>query len=130
MSVPTTYTASALIDYMASVVGPDTVAILKWTKPGSYQEIVTDTLIAYGVENITEATNIRKLRAYARREVWRAVVEQTVPFYDLTTPDGIRIERDQLHAQAVEAFKQASRDAGKFASYTITIPGRQRGGVA
>lgn len=122
MSIPVSYTADELALYLHSVVGPNVVAILGWSAPDSYSEIVTDAVLSYGVEDIAEADNISKLRAIARMHVWRAVMEQTTGHYDLTMPDGIRAERNQIHQQAKGAYLEARKEAMRHGTdYSVGV---------
>lgn len=122
MSAPISYNADELALYLHSVVGPNVAAILGWSAPDSYSEIVTDAVLSYGVEDIAEADNISKLRAIARMHVWRAVMEQTTGHYDLTMPDGIRAERNQLHQQAKGAYLEARKVAMRHgAEYVVGV---------
>jgi hypothetical protein len=123
VSIPAYATREELSEYMAAVVGAGISGTLGWTAPDSYDEAVIDTLIAYGgdVKDVYEATDIPKLRAVARMEVWRAVMEQTAGFYDITAPDGIRAVRNQIHAQAVAAYKEARRDAQKHGVNALRV---------
>lgn len=122
MSIPVYATREELSLYMADVVGAGISGTLGWTAPDSYDEAVISTLIAYGnVTNVSEAIDIPKLRAVARMEVWRAVMEQTAGFYDITMPDGIRAVRSGIFTQATAAFKQAQKDAMRFGVSALRV---------
>ena len=106
MSLPTSYDAIGLGAYMATVLGKTGTA-LGWETADDYAEAVNDALLLYGrVTDIAEATDIEKLRACARLAVWQAVEADTVAYYDLTMPDGIRAERNQIHQQSVAMVKR------------------------
>lgn len=113
MPVPTSYTETGLADYMKSVLAETAEAINWITTPGSYQEAVNETLIAYGVDDIAEATDIKKLRVIARREVWRAVADATVGNYRFGSDREI-YHREQVHRQAVDRFAKASEAAARY----------------
>lgn len=113
MALPTAYTEYDLAAFFRDEVLKKTATLLDWTQPDDYQGAVNDTLIAYGVEDIADATNIPRLRAIGRREVWRAVVEDTAGMYGYTV-DGETYNRQQINAQARAAFDQAEKDAQRF----------------
>lgn len=122
MSIPVSYTTDQLAAYMHGVIGPNVAAILGWTAPGSYTEIVTDAVLSYGVDDISKADDMLKLRSIARMEVWRAVRDQTSAHYDLTMPDGIRAERNQINSQAQTAYLEARKDAMRHgAGYAVAV---------
>lgn len=106
MPVPSNYaTETDLATFMAGEIGR-IAAILGFTVPTSYSETIIDTLITYGVESIDEATDIRKLRALARREVWRSVVAKLASGINFTA-DGVTVNRAQLQQQAKVALNIA-----------------------
>ena len=113
MAIPTGYTEETLSAYRSSQAGA-VADLLGWTVDGgSYAEPINDTLLAYGTDDLTTisgSTNIRKLRAMARRELWRAAVAQFAGSYDWTVPDGTSIKESTLQAQAQAAFAQAEAD--------------------
>lgn len=113
MSIPVAYTPEMLAQYMHNVLGK-TATALGWTALDSYEEAVTSATLAYGVTDLVEATDIPKLRAVARMEAWRAVMDQTAGYTDISMPDGVRIVRHQAHNQARAAFLSAKRDAMTF----------------
>lgn len=87
--------------------------IIEWDSMVDYVDVVDDTLIAYGVSDISEATDIAKLRALARVEVWQAAVAALVPDVDYTDPDGSN-SMAQLQNNALVALKQAERRADQM----------------
>lgn len=105
--VPVAYTRDELALFMLQTIGP-AAKVLEWDTVASYDETVNDTLIAYGVDAIAEATNIPLLRAYARREVWRAVMDAVAIAYDIRTPDGEQLSRSQMYAHAQEQYDRAA----------------------
>lgn len=98
MAFPHSYDEGELASYMHAVIGK-TAGVLGWTAPESYREAVNDALLAYGVTDIAEATDITRLRACARLAVWQAVADDTAAFYTFAT-DQQRFERRQVHEHA------------------------------
>jgi hypothetical protein len=113
MSIPASYTETTLATYMHTILGP-VAATLGWSvAAGSYDEPVNEALAAYGVDDIADISgraNITKLRALARREVWRAVMQATASHYDVKA-DGANRSRSQIHTQAKAAYELACIDA-------------------
>jgi hypothetical protein len=87
--------------------------VLGWDEAsGHYDEPIAEAVAAYGADAIGDISgrdNLRKLRALARREVWRAVMQAAAAHYDFTT-DGQSFKRSQLYTQAEKAFQQAEAD--------------------
>lgn len=121
MAIPSSYTESALRDYMVTVTA-NVAGAIGWTAT-EFTEPVNDVLVAYGVDNITDATDIAKLRSLARVEAWRAVAGATVADYNFSA-DGGSYSRNQLHEQAVKALERAESEAsanGYAATGAMTI---------
>jgi len=102
MAVPTGYTDSTLKAYMHAMLGAVATG-LGWTVAATdYDEVLNDTLLSYGVDAVTAISgrdNIRKVRLFARREVWRHVVDETAGDFDIKTLAGT-MTRSQINAQA------------------------------
>jgi len=113
MTAPTSYTEDQLKGFMHRTLGA-VASVLNWDVfTNAYDEAAIETLLAYGVDTIAEATDMRKLRALARREVWRAVMHETVGDFDFSA-DGGSYNRSQIHAQAVTQFSRAADDALEY----------------
>lgn len=113
MPVPTAYTEDSLAAFMHAALR-DVATALGWSvAAGDYDEPVTDALIAYGEDDIADATDIQKLRALARVAVWQAAVDATVGDYDFSA-DGGSYSRSQLHAQALARLAQAQQQAAAY----------------
>lgn len=116
MPVPVSYTEATLAEYMHNVLGAVADA-LGWSVAGdSYAEAITETLLACDVADIAQlsgADDMRKLRAIARREVWRAVVHATTAHYDMSA-DGLSAHRSQINEQAHKMLVAAEIDAALY----------------
>lgn len=108
MAIPTSYTESTLRDYMLTVT-ENVASALGWTAT-KFTEAVNDALVAYGVSDITSATDIAKLRTLAKVEAWKAVVDGTAADIEFTA-DGATFKRQQMHQQAVAALERAQAEA-------------------
>lgn len=109
--VPSTTTAGDLAGWMSRVAGPRIVEVLGWSDPASYDDIIVDALMAYGVDDLASARDIPRLLAVARVALWQAVVEQTSGETYLAMPDGIRAYGYQINEQAQRALAAARRAA-------------------
>ncbi len=128
MAYPAAYTEQSLAEYMHATLGAMATR-LSWTvDDGHYDEAVNEAIAAYGtddVEGITERDNLRKLRALARREVWRLVVQSLAAYYEFST-DGQSFKPNQMSTQAQAALAQAEADCaalgvGDDANYTVSV---------
>lgn len=76
MPAPTSYTEETLKAYLHDCAKRAGVN-LEWSvAAGSYDETVADTELVLGTA-VADTTNIRALRAVARRELWRAIMQGT-----------------------------------------------------
>ena len=120
MPAPHTYTEHTLARYMHSLLG-EAAQILGWSvgedseAAGDYAEAVNETLLSLEVAEISEVPggDVKKLRALARREVWRSVVGATASYYDTTTDD-MSNKRSQVNVQARAAYTEAAAEAKRY----------------
>ena len=113
MTPPLIYTEKSLSEYMhwqlqnlASILGLSVGA----ADAGSYAEAVNAALLAYGVSAISQASDIAKIRALARVEVWRMACNSLAALYDFSA-DGGSYQRGQMLAQAKKNLETALTDA-------------------
>jgi hypothetical protein len=72
VAVPTSYTESQLKAFMITALGR-IATVIDWdADTDQVAEAVNDTLLAYGVDDIADATDIVKLRALSRYSVLQA----------------------------------------------------------
>lgn len=112
MAAPDIYTEDTLATFMLSQLG-DVSGVLGWTALADVQEAVNATLLVYGVDDIADATDIAKLRAFAKREAWRLAVASLSTFYDFSNPEG-QYKRSQMLAAAGKRLAEAEFDALPF----------------
>ena len=123
MAVPTSYTEATLKAYMHTALGAVATALGITVAAGSYDEAVNETLIAYGVSDVTSATNMRKVRSLARREAWRTAQASAAGRFDFSA-DGASYSRSQMHSMIATALATAESDAAQYdaaGAYTVTI---------
>jgi len=111
MAIPSSYTELSLAAFMVTVTRSVTGA-LDWSAD-DFGEAVNDTLLAYGVTAVASATDIAKLRALARVEAWRTVVDGTAADIDFAA-DGGDYKRSQMHSQARAALERALEQAAPY----------------
>lgn len=128
MPVPTEYTEDELKAYLHSVLNRSGLAdMLGWSVAGgSYDEIVTDTLLAYGVSSITSATNISKLRALAVLALWQTAETAVVSEINYTA-DGATFNREAIFQHITRMLERARVDAFAYTDdYQVQVYGVQR----
>jgi len=118
MAAPTSYTEYTLANYMHTLIANDDlvnelVTTLKWNVTnGSYNEAINETLLVLEVDDIASISGrdaIRQLRAVARMELWRLVVQRTVPAYQVS--DGVATtSRNQIWEHAKAMLEMATAD--------------------
>ena len=88
---------------------------------GSYAKVVTATVRAYGgITDASGATDMAKLEALARREVWRAAMKETAGDFDFKA-DGGQFSRSQAHEQCKVQFETACDEALPYdGAYGVT----------
>jgi hypothetical protein len=112
MAIPSSYTEAELQDYMVEITAA--IASVIGLTAGNFYQAVNETLLSYGVDDIADATDIRKLQALARVEAWRYVADSTVAEYDVSRDSGetqVWDKRSQLHTQSVKRLEAARADA-------------------
>jgi hypothetical protein len=116
MPLPTTYTAEELAAWMRDELLA-TATVLGMSDPAhpGYTTAVRRTVRAYGVSDISQATDVVKLEALALIEVWRSVVNQTATAINFEA-DGGRYDREAIHKHAVVQLAQAQ------AGYAVLYP--------
>lgn len=121
MAAPLIYTEATFKVYLHAALGAAATA-LGWTVDGGdYDEIVNETLLAYGVADIADAADIRKVRALGRREAWRGVITAVSLDYDFKA-DGGSYSRSQMQEQARQAFALAESEALPYDdAYTVEV---------
>jgi hypothetical protein len=116
MAVPASYTEKTLAQFVHVSLGRVAKALALNFGPndaGDYAEVINDTLLAYGTENIASITgvdNIQKLRTLAKAAAWQHVVNNFAALYDFSA-DGGQYSRSQMFKQAKESLELAQRAA-------------------
>ncbi len=72
MAIPAAYTENELKEYMVATLGALGAALALTTV--DFGEAVNDTLLAYGIDEIDQATDIAKLRGLAKIEAWKVAL--------------------------------------------------------
>lgn len=112
MAIPSSYTETELQDYMLEIT--QSISSVIGLTVDKFYQAVNETLLSYGVDDIADATDIRKLRTLARVEAWRFAADSTAAEYDISRDSGestVSDKRSQLHAQALKRLDAARADA-------------------
>lgn len=108
MPAPTVYTEQTLTAYMLSVTSK--ISSVLQLDAHDFTEAVADTLLAYGVDDISSATRIAKLRALAKVEAWRTVKAATAGQVTFSA-DGSSFNLSDLREQAQSNLETAELEA-------------------
>lgn len=129
ITIPSSYTADTLGRFMHSILGNDEVGkALNWDPELDYEEAVIEAAYAYGTDDISSVSgmaSVRKLRAIARVEVWRSVMERTAGDYDLKI-EGESFSRSQFHDHAQAMLDRSLKMAAAAGVVAYQSPGAQR----
>lgn len=110
--VPAISSATDLATMMHGRLGRVALA-LALVNPTSYEQAIIDTLIAYGVSDLSEVTDANRLRALATVEAWRLAVVATAPRVNEST-DGRRLDRAAFHDHCLRMYEDAMTTASQY----------------
>ena len=79
MAVPVRYTDTTLAQYMLNVLQPEVYTCFDWGID-DFTEEITDTLLSYGVEAVTDMTDIKRCRILATFFAWRKAYRASSKF--------------------------------------------------
>ncbi len=125
MPLPSSYSEESFKAYLHGRLNRGGVAeAFGWTvAAGSYDEIVNDTLLAYGVTDVADATDLAKLRALGHLALWEAAKEAAVLEVDYSA-DGASFSREAIFRHIETMLGQARYDATVYLDddlYTVSI---------
>lgn len=122
MPIPTTYSEPELRLFMLESVG--SLADVLGLTTDHFDEAINETLLSYDVDDLSDATDIRKLRALARVEAARVAVRRSAGWYNMRSGQD-SLERATVHKQAKEALADAIVEAGPYDvdGYRIRVGG-------
>jgi len=120
MALPSSYTEPTFAQYLHAQLSR-VAAELGWSDgsgvdAGSYSEVINDTLLACGIDDIGQMTTrdeLRKLRVVGRYYAWRAAVESLVTEHDLAA-DGASLSRSAVFNQARQMLNRAEEEAAVY----------------
>ena len=119
--VPVSYSETELKSFMATILGPVADA-LGWTVvANSFDEAVTDTLLAYGESDIADATDITKLRALAAVAVWRQAQQAAAGLFNWST-FGDKYDMADVQSRIAKSLALAESNAVNYsADYAVAF---------
>lgn len=112
MAVRQPYTPITFEQYLLDSLGATGIQ-LGWQTIGDLENVVVDTLLLLGVDDITtlvENADLRKLRVAGQLCLWRQVMASTAGDYTFSA-DGGSYSRDQVFAHAQQMMAQAEAAA-------------------
>lgn len=126
MAIPSSYDEDTLKAYMLAALG-DLGSVLGLTT-GSFAEAVNDTLLAYGAPSgatdIADATDIPKLRAFAKVEAWKVALTAASGRIDWAEA-GASFKQSEYRKAAREGLALAQSEAvaygGGMAGYEVAV---------
>lgn len=124
MPVPTSYTEITFAMYLHGVLGV-TAEMVGWSVAGgNYTEVINDTLLAYGVADIAQATDVSKLRVLGRMWLWQMAKTAVIPEVNYNA-DGQSYSREAIFQHIDNMLSQARIDALPFfdSSYQMDVYG-------
>src|SRR5688500_8085822 len=111
MPLPTSYSETDLDLFMHQTLG-DVGRDLGFTV-GAYTEQVYDVLYRYGVDDIADADNMPRLRAYARVAAWQKAQAAASALYDYS--DGMQsLKRSQIASHVKDMLAAAETEAAPY----------------
>lgn len=120
MSVPTSYTEATFGTYLEAVLGAEVMSALGISAITTGDEIIYETLFDYGVDDIANATDIKKLRALGKVNLWATMTGKASARYKFSA-DGGSYDRQQLYEHCKANYASALRDALEYTpNYEIT----------
>lgn len=125
MALPAGYSELTLAQYMHGSLGA-TAALLGWDEPDEsvtapYDEAVNDALLLYGVSDIDQATEIKKIRIAARLAIWQRVLDWSYSLNDFST-DGDSFKFSGIKDAAMKRVKALEQEAAGVGITTGAAP--------
>ena len=121
MTLPTSYTEATFGTYLEAVLGTEVKAVLGISAITTGDEIIYDTLIDYGITDIANAADIKKLRLLGKVNLWLTMMGKASARYKISA-DGESADRQQLYEHCKSNYASALRDALEYMpNYEITV---------
>jgi hypothetical protein len=127
MPFPTAWNGAQIASYMLGEI-ENVAAVLEWTASTQpVENAVMATQLAYAADydvdmTISNAADLVKLHALARREIWRAAVAALPTKYTFST-DGQSFQRSKMIEEARKNFEAAESAAAVFDTSTAPVVG-------
>lgn len=122
MAIPTSYTEATLKGYMLATLSD--LGTVLGLATSNFDEAFNDALLAYGVTDIANATDIPKLRAFAKVEAWKVAVNAASGRIDWSEA-GASFKQSQYRTAARDGLALAQSEAAQYgggmAGYEVTV---------
>lgn len=124
MPIPTQYSEADLAQFSITALGPLASALGWDVDTPQVAESVNDALLGYfgGTGLVADATDVAKLRAWARVAIWRRVRDATAGNYRVAV-EVLSYDRQQVHEHAVAMVAEAEREAGAVGAGPALVVG-------
>jgi hypothetical protein len=113
MTLPTSYTEATFGTYLEAVLGSEVMGILGISSITTGDEIIYSTLFDYGVSDIANATDLRKLRSLGKVNLWKTVMGKASARIKFSA-DGGSYDQQQLYEHCKSNYLAAIRDALEY----------------
>ena len=118
MAIPASYTEETLAAFMLATLKQ--LGAVLGLALGDFEEAVNETLLAYGVANIADATDVPRLRALAKVEAWKVAQAQAGSRIDWSEA-GASFKQSQYRTAVKDGLELAIAEATK-AGYIAEPP--------
>lgn len=115
MPAPTQISEDDLKAYLHDRLG-DLAPKLGWTVDASYDDVLIDALVEYGVSDVRSVSGLYRvalLKAEGRYILWRKVAEHTAGEFSRSA-EGHQVNPEQVHAQALAAMRLAQEEIDRL----------------
>ncbi len=116
MAIPASYTELKFAEFLHATLGQVAEALNWGVGAASYDEVVNESLLEYGVDDIATITgnpSLKKFRAIGKVKAWEAVVTQTAADFNFSA-DGGKYDRSQIHEMAMKNLALAQAAAADY----------------
>ena len=114
MPSPTAYNETELAAFVVAELS-DVGKALSWSADTvQVTEAVNDVMLILGLDDLTEATSIRAVRATARVAGWRAAAKATAAQFTFSRENGVKYDRSDLQKMALQALSVAEAEAAEL----------------
>jgi hypothetical protein len=101
-----------LLQYLKSYLGTSLETQLNYSD-SSYDSVIADTLLIYGIDTEDEATDTMKLYKLGVYFLWKKIYRESLLNIDFSA-DGVNLKNSQISENALSQLKLATSDALQY----------------